>query len=223
MATPIPQNEATFVLGEMAATCSGRIDPGCAGKRVRGVVTDSRAVQPGQLYVALRGETHDGHKFLAQAHAQGACAALVERADQAPAGLPIVVVQDTRRALGDLAHLHRSRWAKPVVAITGSAGKTTTKELTAAVLGALGHNVLRTQGNLNNDIGVPMTLLGLTAAHDVAVIELGTSAPGEIARLAQIARADVGVVTTVSLAHTAGLGTLAAVADEKCALLAQPR
>lgn len=219
MATPIPTNQATFVLGEIAATCSGRIDPGCAGKRVRGVVTDSRAVQAGQLYVALRGETHDGHKFLQQAFAQGACAALVERTDQVPAGFPTVVVSDTRRALGELALLHRTRWAKPLVAITGSAGKTTTKELTAAVLRALGHDVLYTQGNLNNEIGVPMTLLGLTNAHDVAVIEMGTSGPGEIARLAQIARADVGVITTVSLAHTAGLGSLAAVADEKCALL----
>ncbi|HEX7480263.1 MAG TPA: UDP-N-acetylmuramoyl-tripeptide--D-alanyl-D-alanine ligase [Polyangiales bacterium] len=219
MATPIPQNEAAFVLGEIAATCSGRIDPACAGKRVHGVVTDSRAVQPGQLYVALRGEHHDGHKFLAQALAQGACAALVERVDQVPAGLPAVVVADTRRALGELAALHRARWGKTVVAITGSAGKTTTKELTAAALTALGHHVLRTQGNLNNEIGVPMTLFGLTSAHDVAVVELGTSGPGEIARLAQIARADVGVVTTVSLAHTAGLGSLADVADEKCALL----
>src|SRR5262249_36953243 len=105
------------------------------------------------------------------------------------------------------------------VAITGSAGKTTTKELTAAAFAALGHRVLRTQGNLNNEIGVPMTLFGLDATHDLAVVEMGTSGHGEIAPLPQIARADVGVVTTVSLAHTAGLGTLADVANEKCALL----
>ncbi len=219
MATVIPTNEAGFVLGQIAATCAGRIDPSFAGRRVRGVVTDSRAVTQGSLYVALRGDNHDGHRFLADVHARGAAAAIVERAEQAPRELPVVVVADARRALGELALLHRTRWAGKVVAITGSAGKTTTKELTAAAFAALGHRVLRTQGNLNNEIGLPMTLLGLTASHDLAVVEMGTSGHGEIARLARIARADVGVVTTVSLAHTAGLGSLAEVADEKCALL----
>jgi UDP-N-acetylmuramoyl-tripeptide--D-alanyl-D-alanine ligase len=219
MATAIPQNEAAFVLAEIAASCGGRVDAVCADKRVRSVTTDSRAVRSGGLYVALRGERHDGHAFLQDVQRAGAGAALVEDTAQVPDGLPVVRVADTRIALGALARLHRSRWAGKVVAITGSAGKSTTKELTAAALRGLGHRVLSTQGNLNNEIGVPMTLLCLQPSHDVAVVELGTSGPGEIARLAQMAGADIGVVTTVSLAHTLGLGSLEAVADEKCALL----
>ncbi|MET0386953.1 MAG: UDP-N-acetylmuramoyl-tripeptide--D-alanyl-D-alanine ligase [Polyangiales bacterium] len=220
MATAIPANRASFTVGEIAAGCEGRTEALHEGVRVEGVVTDSRAVKAGQLYVALRGERFDGHSFLAQAYAAGAAAALVERADGAPAGLPLVVVADTRRALGELARLHRARWGKPVVAITGSAGKTTTKELTAAALRGVGQKVLSTVGNLNNDIGLPMTLFGLTDAHDVAVVEIGTSGPGEIAWLTHIAEPNVGVVTTVALAHVEKLRSLAEVADEKCALLA---
>jgi UDP-N-acetylmuramoyl-tripeptide--D-alanyl-D-alanine ligase len=232
MATVIPENAATFSFEQLVQVCGGRpvrdvvhdATGADAVLQVRGVVTDSRAVRSGQLYVALRGENHDGHAFLAQAAQRGAAAALVSDATQAPLGLPLVVVTDTRKALGDLACAHRLAWGGRVVAITGSAGKTTTKEITAALLSALGRNVLRTQGNLNNDIGVPMTLLCLEAQHDVAVIEIGTSGPGEIANLARIASPNVGVVTTVSLAHTAGLGSLEAVADEKHALLsALPR
>jgi len=219
MATAIPTNEAAFVLDQIAMSCGGRVHARDASTRVRGVVTDSRAVLAGTLYVALRGEHHDGHAFVAQAQQLGAAAVLVDDMRHVPGDLPAVCVSDTRHALGELALLHRSRWPGKLVAVTGSAGKSTTKELTAAALSALGHKVLRTRGNLNNDIGLPMTLLCLDASHDVAVVEVGTSAPGEIARLARLACADVGVVTSVSLAHTAGLGSLADVADEKCALL----
>jgi len=121
--------------------------------------------------------------------------------------------------LGEIALFHRQRWGKRLVAITGSAGKTTTKELTAAALRGVGRNVLATVGNLNNDVGLPMTLLCLEPEHDVAVVEIGTSAPGEIAWLTHVAAPEVGVVTTVALAHVEKLGTLAAVAEEKCALL----
>jgi UDP-N-acetylmuramoyl-tripeptide--D-alanyl-D-alanine ligase len=183
------------------------------------VSTDSRAVRAGELYVALSGENHDGHAYLAQALANGAAAALVSDASRVPAGLPSIVATDTRRALGELARFHRLRWGGPLVAITGSAGKTTTKELTAAALSGLGQRVLATRGNLNNDVGLPMTLLELSAAHDVAVVEIGTSGPGEIAWLAHVAAPQLGVVTTVALAHAERLPTLDAVADEKCALL----
>ena len=223
MATAIPPNEAAFALAEIATGTSGRVEPAGSTARVRGVVSDSRAVRAGQLYVALRGEHHDGHKFLAQAHAQGAAAALVSDVQQAPAGLPLIIVADTRRALGELALAHRVRWGGELIAITGSAGKTTTKELTAAALRALGHRVHSTQGNLNNEIGLPMTLFGLAPEHDVAVVELGTGGPGEIAWLAHVARADIGVVTTVSLAHAEKLGSLDGVADEKTALLRAAR
>jgi len=219
MATAIPSNQASFTLGELAASCAGRTPAEHESVRVRGVATDSRAVTRGELYVALRGERFDGHDFLQQAYAAGAAAALVEREQAAPPGLPLVIVRDARRALGELARLHRSRWGKPLVAITGSAGKTTTKELTAAALRGLGQNVLATVGNLNNDIGLPMTLLCLTDAHDVAVVEIGTGGPGEIAWLTHVGQPNVGVVTTVALAHVEKLGTLAEVAEEKCALL----
>jgi UDP-N-acetylmuramoyl-tripeptide--D-alanyl-D-alanine ligase len=219
MATTIPANRASFVLSEIAAATGGKVVAGLADLRVTGVQTDSRKVAAGQLYVALRGEQHDGHAFLDQAASQGAVAVLVERADAAPAGLGAVVVPDARRALGELARLHRERWGGKLVAITGSAGKTTTKELCAAALRALGERVLSTVGNLNNDVGLPMTLFGLTSEHSVAVVEIGTSGPGEIAWLAHVAQPEVGVVTTVALAHSEKLGSLDAIADEKAALL----
>jgi UDP-N-acetylmuramoyl-tripeptide--D-alanyl-D-alanine ligase len=225
MATAIPANQASFELAEAAACCGGQVSAAGSGVRFSGITTDSRAVQPGQLYVALRGERFDGHAFLDDALAKGAAAALVSVGDDARApGLPRIVVDDTRRALGWLGRLHRTRWGGKLIAITGSAGKTTTKELTAAALRGLGHRVLATQGNLNNDIGLPMTLFQLTDQHDLAVVEIGTNAPGEIAWLADVAQPQVGVVTTVSLAHTERLGSLDGVADEKTALLrALPR
>ena len=219
MATPIPSNQASFTLAELVEHCSGRLQGTDATVRVTGITSDSRKVQRGELYVALRGEKHDGHAFLPAVAAAGAGAALVSDPGQAPAGLPLIVVADTRRALGDLARAHRRRWGRLVVAITGSAGKTTTKELTAAALGGTGRRVLKTTGNLNNDVGLPMTLFGLQDAHDVAVVEIGTSGPGEIERLREICEPDIGVVTTVALAHVERLATLDAVADEKCALL----
>jgi UDP-N-acetylmuramoyl-tripeptide--D-alanyl-D-alanine ligase len=221
MATAIPANQASFELSELAACSGGRLRAVHDQQHVQGVVTDSRAVQPGQLYVALRGERYDGHAYLAQAQAAGAAAAMIEVAAEAsaPAGLPVIVVDDTRRALGEIGRLHRTRWGKPLVAITGSAGKTTTKELTAAALRGVGQHVLATIGNLNNEIGLPMTLFGLSAEHTVAVVEIGTGGPGEIAWLTHVAEPTVGVVTTVALAHVARLKTLADVAEEKTALL----
>src|SRR5690606_33770284 len=129
-----------------------------------------------------------------------------------------VVVDDTLVELGRLAAFHRARWGKKVVAITGSAGKTTTKELCRAALEEAGSVVHATAGNLNNRIGAPIALLGLEAHHDVAVVEMGTSEAGEIARLAEIGCPDVAVVLMVAEAHTEGLSTLEAVADEKTAL-----
>jgi UDP-N-acetylmuramoyl-tripeptide--D-alanyl-D-alanine ligase len=219
MATPIPTNTASFTFGEVAAACSGRLQGADLAGQVHGVTTDSRQVQPGEMYVALRGEQHDGHAYLAQAQSAGASAAIVSDASAAPEGLPLIIVADPRRALGDLARAHRKRWGGKLVAITGSAGKTTTKELTAAALSGVGQSVLATVGNLNNDVGLPMTLFGLTHKHAVAVVEIGTSGPGEIARLAEICEPNIGVVTTVALAHVEKLTSLDAVADEKAALL----
>ncbi len=218
MATPIPRNQARFTREEVLVVTRGT-PVGPPWESACGVVTDTRAIDAGNLFVALRGERFDAHAFVGQAAEAGAVAVVVERGTPVPEHVSSVEVDDTLRALGDLAHAHRRAWNGRVVGITGSVGKTTTKELTAAALRAAGHSVLATQGNLNNRIGVPMTLFQLDGTVDLAVIEMGTSQPGEIARLAEIAAADVGVVTHASLSHTEGLGTVGAVADEKVSLL----
>lgn len=231
MATSIPDNSASFSLAEVAQACGGTVAEGASPKyRICGVHTDSRRVPAGGMFVALVGEHFDAHQFLPQVAEAGVGAALVRTGTPVPAGLPAVYVADTLVALGDLAAFHRRRWGQRVVAITGSAGKTTTKELTWAALDAVERSarkgdksgasrVMRTAGNLNNLIGVPMTLLTLTPEHSVAVVELGTSRHGEIARLAAIAGPDVGVVTSVAVAHAEGLGSLSGVAREKADLL----
>jgi len=220
MATPIPRNRASFTLAEIASASAGERTGGHDGLRITGVCTDSRAVEPGTLYVALRGDTHDGHRFVAQAFERGAAAALVARDANVESAQPLIAVDDTLRALGQLAHAHRMRWGGRVIGITGSAGKTTTKELTFAALVACGARALRTEGNLNNLIGVPMTIFCLDESVEVAVLEMGTSSRGEIARLAEIARPNVGVVTSVAAAHAQGLGSVEGVAEEKASLLA---
>jgi len=223
MATPIPANQAQFGRDDVVSATGG-IASGPEWDNVSGVVTDSRAVRPGNLFVALRGERFDARDFAAQAADAGAAAVMVEHGASLPDHVSVVQVDDTVRALGDLARVHRDAWNGKVIGITGSVGKTTTKDLTAAALQSAGHRVLKTTGNLNNRIGVPMTLFQLDASVDTAVIEMGTSEPGEIARLAEIATPDAGIVTRTSLSHTEGLGSVEAVADEKVSLLhALPR
>jgi UDP-N-acetylmuramoyl-tripeptide--D-alanyl-D-alanine ligase len=228
MATAIPPNLAPFTVEEIARATGGRIVR--EGGPSVGVSTDSRAVTEGAAFVALTGDKFDGHAFLASAVAAGARTLVVSRDDVGPwagGALPAVVrVDDPRRALGGLARVHRLRWgsaAPPriVTSITGSAGKTTTKSVLARVLGAMAPGTVHaTAGNLNNDIGVPMTLFGLTEAHRHAVVEVGTNARGEIENLAAIACPDVGVLTLVAAAHTERLGSIEDVALEKGALLA---
>ena len=190
---------------------------------VAGVSTDTRAVAAGNAFVALRGERFDAHDFLADAAgAKAACAVVAEgwmaRESAAgrtpPEGLPLLAVPDTLAALGNLARFHRRRFAVPVVGVTGSNGKTTTREMIASILATRGP-VLRTEGNLNNEVGVPLTLLRLGPAHTAAVVEMGMSHPGEIARLAAMAEPRVGVVTNASAAHLHGLGSVDAVARAK--------
>jgi UDP-N-acetylmuramoyl-tripeptide--D-alanyl-D-alanine ligase len=178
----------------------------------RGVSTDTRTLQRGNLFVALEGPRFDGHDYLEQAHAGGAAGAAVTR--PSTIDLAQLVVDDTRLALGRLGGHWRSRFAIPVVGITGSNGKTTVKEMSAAILGGLGA-VLATRGNLNNDIGVPLTLFGLGDEHRSAVIEMGANHSGEIAYLAGIARPTVGVVTNAGPAHLEGFGSLDGVAHAK--------
>ncbi len=183
---------------------------------VDGVSTDTRAIAQGTLFVALAGERFDAHDFLEQAVAAGAAALLVADATRVPAGVPAVMVDDTRLALGRLAAAWRARFTLPVIAVTGSNGKTTTKEMIAAILkAAYGAAVLSTRGNLNNDIGLPLTLLGLSPAHQAAVIEMGMNRPGEIAYLAPLGAPTVALVTNAQRAHLEGMGDLDEVAREK--------
>jgi len=191
--------------------------PAVAGHEVAGVSIDSRTIEPGQVFFAIAGPRFDGHDFLAEAAAKGALAAVVHR-DVAAATLPLVRVADTTRALGDVARHVRLSAHLPVVAITGSVGKTTTKDMTAALLATRGP-VLKTEGNLNNAYGLPLTLLRLRPEHTAAVLELGMSAPGEILALCGIARPDVAVITKVAPVHLEFFPSLDAIAEAKAEVL----
>ncbi len=187
---------------------------GEADPDIQRVHTDTRSLQPGDLFVALRGERFDAHDFLAQARAAGAVAAVAERG-LAEAGLSGVEVPDARLALGRLAAGWRARFALPLVAVTGSNGKTTVTQMIASILRAhAGDAALATEGNLNNDIGVPLTLLRLRQAHRLGVVELGMNHPGEIAYLADIARPTVALVNNAQREHLEFMATVEAVARE---------
>ncbi len=177
-----------------------------------GVSTDSRVLERDNLFIALHGPHFDGHAFLDQAMQRGAAAALVDRAVET--ALPNLRVQDTRAGLGQLAAAWRARHTMPLVAVTGSNGKTTVKEMIAAILGRRGP-LLVTQGNLNNDIGVPLTLLRLEPAHRHALIEMGANHPGEIGYLTRIARPSVALITNAGPAHLEGFGSIEGVAHAK--------
>ncbi len=185
------------------------------------VTADSREVSDGDFFIALSGERVDGADFIAEAFRKGALAAMVSEEGAArirgsvPPESPLFVVRSPVEALGDLAQAHRSRLRHiPLVGITGSSGKTSTKELLFGLL-APGRNVLRNPGNRNNQIGMPLALLSLSEEHDVAVMEMGTNLPGEIARLSSIAAPDIGIITNIAPAHLLGLGSLEGVAREK--------
>jgi UDP-N-acetylmuramoyl-tripeptide--D-alanyl-D-alanine ligase len=183
-----------------------------------GVSTDSRHVAEGELYVALVGDRFDGHDFVADARSKGALGAVVSRAPASEADVHLYPVDDTLVALGQLAAHMRARLTVPVVAITGSSGKTTTKDLTAAAL-APAKRVHATRGNLNNRVGVPLTLLAVPDDAEAVVLELGSNEPGEIRLLAQVTRPDIGVITTVGESHLEKLGSLDGVLEEKLDLL----
>ncbi|WP_101046896.1 UDP-N-acetylmuramoyl-tripeptide--D-alanyl-D-alanine ligase [Macromonas nakdongensis] len=187
---------------------------------VRRVHTDTRTLRPGDLFVALRGERFDAHDYLAAARAAGAVAALAERGLDS-AGLPGVEVPDSRVALGQLAARWRAQFALPLIAVTGSNGKTTVTQMLAAILrAAAGEAALATQGNLNNDIGVPLTVLRLRPEHRLAVVELGMNHPGEIAGLAAVAQPTVALVNNAQREHQEFMATVEAVARENAAVFA---
>ncbi|MGO9453750.1 MAG: UDP-N-acetylmuramoyl-tripeptide--D-alanyl-D-alanine ligase [Candidatus Binataceae bacterium] len=226
MATPIPSNRCAFTLAEAEAATGGKLMHAAAQSAVIGVSIDTRTLSAGALFVALRGTSADGHAHLPQAAARGAAAAIVARG-HAIASLPCIEVDDTLDALGMLArhHLRRTRAARalPTIAIGGAAGKTTTKELTAAASRATFGPTLSTPGNLNNRIGVPMSIFTLTGGHRAAVLECGTNMSGEIARLADVVEPDVAMVLNVDIEHSEGLGTIEQIADEEAQLFSTAR
>lgn len=211
---------------DVLAATGGRLVCGELSCRFSGIGIDSRNLHAGGLFVAIVGKTHDGHGFCPQVVNEGAVGVLVNA--DAVESLPLdhwnrrsvfcAAVPDTTRALGDLAAWHRNRMPARVVAVTGSCGKTTTREMTASVLRQR-HRTLSSQKNFNNEIGLPLTLLALEAGHEWVVAELGMNHPGEIARLGEISRPDIGVITNVGAAHLEGLGTVDNVAAAKGELL----
>ncbi len=218
MASLIPENRARFTLGEIAEIASGTLY-GAADLAVEGVVSDSRQNLAGKLFVALPGDRYDGHAFVSAALRAGARALLVER-DVPDAKAPLIRVASTYTALGLLARAQRRRWGGRLVAVAGSAGKTTTKSCVAAALESLlPGRVHHVAGNLNNRVGVPFVLLSLVAEKLTAVVEIGTNAPGEVAELTRLAEPDVGVLTLIGLEHTEGLGSLDDIDVEESSLL----
>jgi len=197
-------------LQAMAVAAAGQLE----GEDVviTGITTDTRRIEAGQVFIALVGEQFDGHAFVEQACRRGAAAVVVQR--DVECTCPQLRVADTRIALGEIARAWREQFQIPVVAVTGSNGKTTVKEMLAAIF-SIRHVTLSTQGNLNNDIGVPLTLLRLRQQHDCAVIEMGANHPGEIAYLTGLARPSVAMVNNAGAAHLEGFGSLEGVALAK--------
>jgi len=209
-------------VGELISPVRGELAWGDAGLPVSGVSTDSREILPGMIFFALKGDIFDGHEFVIKAIERGASCIVVEQGYEVkmPSGLnaAVIKVQDTLMAMGDLASWWRHRFDIRVAAITGSAGKTTTKEMAALIL-ELTSKTLKNKGNLNNLIGLPMTVFQL--GDDIAkmILEMGMNRPGEIGRLTEIADPDVGLITNVGMAHIEGLGDIRGVAHAKAELL----
>ena len=203
-----------FTLDDIAGATGGNLPREGCGRELDVIGIDTRKLPPDSLYVAIPGGHYDGHDFLGDAHAAGAVAAVVKKGTRVPSGLISIEVEDTVKALGDIAAWWRNKFRIPCIAITGSNGKSTTKEMASTILDAMGP-VLKTEGNYNNLIGLPLTLFRLSDEHGAAVLEMGMNASGEIRRLSEIARPDVGLITNVTAAHLEKLHTVEAVAKAK--------
>ena len=207
-----PQKVAEVTGGEFIGS------EGARNARIAGAVRDNREVKPGNLFVCIRGERADGHDFAASAYEAGAACCLAERVLPGANG-PYVLVKSSLDAIKAVGKYHRSRFNIPVIGITGSVGKTTAKEMTAAALGAK-FRVLKTQGNLNNELGVPLTLLALDSEHEAAVVEMGVSDFGEMSRLADMVRPDICIITKIGYSHLETLGGLEGVLRAKSEVFA---
>lgn len=209
-----------FTTLEIARATAGTARPPQA-LTITGVTADSRRVRPGDLFVALPGARTDGHLFVDLAYQHGAVAALVkgeQRLPPPPAGRALIEVEDTLWALGELGAYHRSKYHPLMVGITGSVGKTSTKDLTHAVLGVK-FQTLKSEGNLNSDVGLPLSLFHLDESHQAAVLEMAMRGPGQIRRLVEIARPHIGVLTNIGTAHLESLGSIENIASAKSELL----
>ena len=207
-----------MTIGRAAAACGGRLcGAECADAALGRVIIDSRAVQPGDLFVAYRGERVDGHDYIAAALEKGAACCLAERLPEGVKG-PVLLVEDVQRALEQIAEAYRETLRLPVIGITGSVGKTSAKEMIAAVLSER-FRVLKTEGNLNNQIGVPMTVSRIGREHEIAVVEMGISGFGEMRTLSRIAKPDIGVFTVIGHAHLEFLHDLNGVLAAKTEML----
>lgn len=208
---------------DLKSAMGGNVVFGVEDMPVKGLSTDTRKIAEGEFFIALKGEHFDGHNFLKQAIRAGAAGIIVEskRAetlDILDKGYTLITVPSTLNALGDLACWWRRQWGRKLISITGSNGKSTTKEMAASILSKEG-TTLKTPGNFNNLIGLPLTALSLTPLHTMAVLEMGMNRPGEIGRLTQVADPDIGVITNISDAHLEGLGSLNGVIKAKAELL----
>ena len=217
-------NPEIWTLDDVLAATGGELLAEGKEQSFFGISTDSRTLRPGELFVALVGENFDGHQFIRQAVRSGSAGMIValrsaEALDTGDLQIPVIGVSDTLRAFGDLASLWRGKHSLPVVAITGSNGKTTTKEMVAAIL-SRSWKVLKNHGTFNNLVGVPLTLLQLDRTHEAAVIEMGMNQPGEIERLTEIVQPSVGMITNIQPAHLEGLGDLTSIQAAKGALFA---
>ncbi|HBO97137.1 MAG TPA: UDP-N-acetylmuramoyl-tripeptide--D-alanyl-D-alanine ligase [Candidatus Omnitrophica bacterium] len=207
-----------MTLDQILTATDGTLIHGRGGsRRFNGVSIDSRTLKRGNVFVAIRGKNLDGHRFIARAVRKGASLLVVSEKISGAADLPVILVKDTAVALGQIAGAYRRGFDIPVIAVTGSAGKTTTKDMIAAVLGSK-FKVLKNERTLNNQYGVSLTVLGLKPCHDALVIELGTNNPGEIEWLAGIARPSVAVLTNIGESHLEGLKNRSGVYKEKSAI-----
>jgi len=205
--------------GEVVAATGGTLIKGHPDGIFKGLTTNSRDVVQGNLFIPLIGERFDGHDFIPEAMKKGAAGLLIKRrahtiTENMPDAISVILVNDTLRALGDIAGMWRNRFSIPVVAVTGSSGKTTTKEMIATVAGLSG-TILKSRGNFNNLVGLPLSLLELNSEHEMAVVEMGTNQRGEIARLTAVANPDIGVITNIGPAHLEGFGSLDGIMAEK--------
>ncbi len=208
-----------FTIAEVVAATRGVLVQGSLSRTIKGVSTNSKTVKRGELFIAIQGKRFDAHDFISEVVQKGVKAVAVSRGDMScPAGIAVIRVEDTTRALGDLARAHRKKFSVPVIAVTGSAGKTTTKEMIAAILRSR-YRVLKNAGTENNQFGVPLTVLKMKPSHDAVVLEVGTNSPGDIAWLTSIACPTIAVMTNIGESHLELLKTPADVFKEKLNLV----